>query len=178
MSSLLYFVVLFKFEKKNKVYVWCITLLFETAEHVCSSYLHVYIYILITKLFQASDVFHRFIATALFRMAKGLNWIDWICIAPVNQLSAVKNEFSSEGLRVFDQEHPAGKQKYVPPKTDREGRITNSTYALEGLFLSQPPDWRHDQSNVRIQLKAFPTTRKRAGWVWRLYAWDDTTRWI
>ena len=61
-------------------------------------------------------------------------------IAPVNQLSAVKNEFSSEGLRVFDQEHPAGKQKHVPPKTDREDRITNSTYALEGLFLSQPPD--------------------------------------
>ena len=28
---------------------------------------------------------------------------------PALQLSAVKNEFPSEGLRVFNEEHPAGK---------------------------------------------------------------------
>ena len=32
-----------------------------------------------------------------------------IYIAPALQLSAVKNEFPSEGLRVFNEEHPAGK---------------------------------------------------------------------
>ena len=45
------------------------------------------------------------------------------------QLSTLKNECPSEGLRVFYKKHPAGIQKCVPSGTKRENRIPNSTYA-------------------------------------------------
>ena len=96
-----------------------------------------------TSIRSASSIF-----SAIFLSSRVI--ISGTFIAPVLQLSALKNEFPSEGLRVFYKKHPAGIQKCVPSSTNRENRIPNSTYALESFLFSEQELQRHIQRVLRI----------------------------
>ena len=63
--------------------------------------------------------------------------IAYVSVFPINQLSAVENEFSSERLRVFDQKYTAGRKKQLPTNVNWKNRITYPAYAMESVFLPE-----------------------------------------